>query len=143
RMTRDGIFFIDSRVGMKDITDGTSNTFLFGERYHRDPEFDRLHDVVCPGSLSTATRGMWGYVANAGAMANVTLSTPQPINYRVPSGGVYSGLGDRSCAFGSGRPGGSNFAFPDGSVRFLSESTPLETLRALSTRAGGEAVTLP
>src|SRR5262249_39758166 len=35
--SRDGIFWIDSRVRLTDIKDGTSNTFLFGERYHRDP----------------------------------------------------------------------------------------------------------
>ena len=31
----------------------------------------------------------------------------------------------------------------DGSVRFLSDSTDLPTLRALSTRGGDEAVSLP
>src|SRR5262249_16222297 len=30
RMTRDGIFWIDSCVRFAEITDGTSNTFLFG-----------------------------------------------------------------------------------------------------------------
>src|SRR5262245_40758463 len=38
RLTRDGIFFLDSRIRLADITDGTSTTFLFGERVHHDPE---------------------------------------------------------------------------------------------------------
>lgn len=37
-------------------------------------------------------------------------------------------------------PGGANVAMGDGSVRFLRESTSLAVLKALSTRAGGEAV---
>src|SRR5262245_22297713 len=48
-ISRDGIFWIDSCVGLKDITDGTSNTLLFGERYHRDPAFDERIPVVFPG----------------------------------------------------------------------------------------------
>jgi prepilin-type processing-associated H-X9-DG protein len=143
RMTRDGIFWIDSGVRLADITDGTSNTFLFGERSHRDAEFDRRWPVVWPGAGDMAGRGKWGFVAHAGVMGNVTLSTPVPINYRVPPDGDFSALEDRVCAFGSGHPGGANFAFADGSVRFLSESTPLATLRALSTRAGDEVVTPP
>jgi prepilin-type N-terminal cleavage/methylation domain-containing protein/prepilin-type processing-associated H-X9-DG protein len=145
RMTRDGIFFIDSRVRLADIIagDGTSNTLLFGERFHHDPEYGRQQPLVWPGTSPLAGIGKWGYVADVRANANVTLSTPVPINYRVPPGGAFSTLEDRNCAFGSGHPGGANFAFADGSVRFLSESTPVLTLQALSTRAGGEVVTLP
>jgi prepilin-type N-terminal cleavage/methylation domain-containing protein/prepilin-type processing-associated H-X9-DG protein len=138
RMTRDGIFFIDSSVRLTDVTDGTSNTFLFGERFHYDPEFDRRQPVVWPGFLLLADLGKWGSVAKG--LANVTLSTPAPINYRVPPGGDGSTLEDRACTFGSGHPGGANFAFADGSVRFLTDGIPLATLRALSTRAGGEVV---
>jgi prepilin-type processing-associated H-X9-DG protein len=36
-------------------------------------------------------------------------------------------------------PSGANFAYGDGSVRFLSDSTPLKILCSLVTRAGGEA----
>jgi prepilin-type N-terminal cleavage/methylation domain-containing protein len=47
-MTRDGIFFLDSSVRIADIKDGTSNTFLFGERFHHDAEFDRRRPDVWP-----------------------------------------------------------------------------------------------
>jgi prepilin-type processing-associated H-X9-DG protein len=137
-ITRDGIFFIGSCVRLTDVTDGSSNTLLFGERYHRDPEFDLRQPVVLPGVASIAHIGRWGFVAGAGAMANVTLHTAAPINYQMPPGGDSSTANDRVCAFGSGHPGGANFAFADGSVRFVSNGTSLQTLQALSTRAGGE-----
>jgi prepilin-type N-terminal cleavage/methylation domain-containing protein/prepilin-type processing-associated H-X9-DG protein len=140
RMTRDGIFFIDSCVRLGDITDGSSNTFLFGERYHRDPQDDLQQPLVWPGSTSIGQLGRWGYVADAGAMGNVTLSTAAPINYQVPPGGDFSTVEDRDCAFGSGHPGGANFVFADGSVRFVSDGIPLATLQALSARCGGEVV---
>jgi prepilin-type processing-associated H-X9-DG protein len=41
--------------------------------------------------------------------------------------------------FYSFHPGGANFAFADGSLRFLSESTPLHELAWLVTRNNGEA----
>lgn len=146
RLTRDGIFFlpvdsrVDSSVCLAGITDGSSYTFLFGERDRRDPEFDRRRPEVWPSAFPTAGWGKWGFVAHAGIMGSVTLHSAVPINYRVPSGGDFSTLEDRASAFGSGHPGGANVAFADGHVQFLRESTSLEVLRALSTRAGGEVV---
>jgi prepilin-type N-terminal cleavage/methylation domain-containing protein/prepilin-type processing-associated H-X9-DG protein len=142
-LSRDGIFWIDSRVCLTDIinADGTSNTLLFGERYHRDPEFDVRQPVVLSGTAPIAQLGKWGFVAGPpGIMANVTLHSAAPINYRMPSGGDAPALLNRSAAFGSGHPSGANFAFADGHVRFLRDSTSLWVLKALSTSAGGEVV---
>jgi prepilin-type processing-associated H-X9-DG protein len=140
-ISRDGIFFLESCVCLADITDGTSNTLLFGERFHRDPEWDLREPVVEPGIDSLEHMGKWGMVsAVGGIMSNVTLHSAAPINYRMPPGGDVSKLLDRLCAFGSGHPGGANFAFADGSVRFVKDSTLLPVLQALSTRRGGEVV---
>jgi prepilin-type processing-associated H-X9-DG protein len=38
---------------------------------------------------------------------------------------------------------GANFAFVDGSVKFLPNTTDLTLLQELATRAGGEAVSSP
>jgi prepilin-type N-terminal cleavage/methylation domain-containing protein/prepilin-type processing-associated H-X9-DG protein len=138
KISRDGIFWIDSCVGIQDIRDGTMNTFLFGERYHRDPEYDRRQPIVFPGIAPITQVGRWGWVAGPGVMSQVTLHTAAPINYRMPADGDSSALFDRQCAFGSGHVHGANFAFADGHVRFVSENISPSTLRALSTRYGGE-----
>ena len=138
RLTRDGIFSLDSSVRLADITDGTSNTFLFGERFHPDPEFERRKPLFFPTVGPLDGWGKWGFVAKG--IGHVTLHTAAPIDYRVPPEGDYSAVENRLCAFGSGHPGGANFAFADGSVRFLSDRTPLPILQALCTRRSGEVV---
>jgi prepilin-type N-terminal cleavage/methylation domain-containing protein/prepilin-type processing-associated H-X9-DG protein len=144
-LTRDGIFFIDSRVHLGQVIDGSSNTFFFGERYLHDPERDRLVPIVWPTVPATIeSAGRWGLVAGGpGLMGQVTFHTAVPINYQVPPDGDRQAIEDRACAPGSGHPRGANFAFADGSVRFLSETTSLPTLQALSTRAGREPLTCP
>jgi hypothetical protein len=58
-----------------------------------------------------------------------------PVNWRDPS----LGINKSPDGFGSAKKwGGSQFLLMDGSVRFLSETTDPEVLKALSTPAGGE-----
>src|SRR5262249_61049923 len=102
----------------------------------------------CDPSFTPVTR--WGSWCNAidpdGAAASLTMSSPVPINYRVPplpDAGDWSWEWLRLCAFGSGHPHGANFAFADGHVQFVSEAIPLSQLQALSTRSGSEVVEAP
>jgi prepilin-type processing-associated H-X9-DG protein len=143
----DGVFYIRSRVQVLGITDGTSNTFLFGERSHHDPEFDKATLQFDPAFWPLASYGPWASAYNIdGSMFDVMLGTPCPINYKVPPGSDdtdWTWELNRLNAYGSGHPGGANFAFADGSVRFIRDSIPLKQLQALSTRAGGEVVELP
>jgi prepilin-type processing-associated H-X9-DG protein len=145
--TRDGIFYKDSCIGLADVTDGATNTFLFGERSHDDPNFDRVTSRDQPSYYPLAGWGQWAgvFFTGDGSLGNCFLSTPVPINYRVPPNAVKGdgSINNRLCAYGSGHPGGANFAFADGRVRFLSDTIPLDTLQALSTRAGGEPVAVP
>jgi prepilin-type N-terminal cleavage/methylation domain-containing protein/prepilin-type processing-associated H-X9-DG protein len=146
-----GVFFKGSHIRILEITDGTSSTFLLGERSHHDPEYDRVTAVYDPDFSPLASWGPWASAAfTQGSLADVLLSTPVPINWRVPPGSDAAAANDewgweedRLCAFGSHHTGGANFAFSDGSVRFVGDSLSFSVLQALSTRAGGEVVNLP
>jgi len=164
--TADGMFFTtgpasapatnQTPVRIGEVTDGTSNTLFFGERYHRDPNFDSFS--TSGGSPIAYTDPIWNWAwwAPSGGflgIGDVTMSAFVPINYRHPC--TYATRNQcnppiasrrsfflwqdrRLCAWGSGHAGGANFAFTDGSVHFLVDSTPLITLQALSTRNGDE-----
>ena len=136
RATRDGVFYFGSDVRIADILDGTTNTLLFGERYHRDLEYD--------ANAGTYTKmpgwGYWCPSAGAPGIGDVTLGALVPVQYRHPAGVAVDGTYEdrRITAMGSGHAGGCNVALGDGSVRFLSATLDLTVFRALSTRAGGE-----
>ncbi len=137
-LTRDGIFWVESRVRLADVIDGTTSTILFGERYHLDPQFDLQKPNHLPAIGPLSGFGKWGFVAKASAQ--VTLSAPVEINYHVPQNATLLDMHNRLCAYGSGHPNGANFALADGSARFVQDTLPLATLQALSTRNRGEVV---
>lgn len=130
----DGVFWINSRIRIADILDGTSHTFLFGERWHYDPVYKNIE-----------TLGGWAWSSYL-SHQDYIFSTPVPVNYTVPVGTPtpvpFTISDNRNCAFGSAHPGGANFAFGDGSARFmtLTSNNDLPVLQALSTRRGGETI---
>jgi prepilin-type processing-associated H-X9-DG protein len=141
KCTRDGMFFHDSKIRWADVEDGSSHTLLFGERSHLDSAFDQPTRSYFPFPLRSC--GEWAMALRydyGGPFTDHMLSTPVPINYHLPSYDRNEQVDSRLCAFGSSHPGGANFAFVDGSVHFLSDRTNVETLQALSTRAGWEVV---
>jgi prepilin-type N-terminal cleavage/methylation domain-containing protein/prepilin-type processing-associated H-X9-DG protein len=135
-MTTDGVFWINSKVKLNVITqqDGTSNTFMFGERWHWDPVYQNIDSL-----------GGWAW-ANYQASQDYLFSTPVPVNYTIPPGTplTFAVEDPRVCAFGSAHSSGANFAFCDGSVRFmgLTSNADLPLLQAISTRNGGEPISL-
>jgi prepilin-type N-terminal cleavage/methylation domain-containing protein/prepilin-type processing-associated H-X9-DG protein len=111
----------NSRTRLSDISDGASNTFLFGET---------TLDVY------NGTTPAWGYrgwvhtgVDPAAGINDWTFGIPNftPITGRLGSWGRPGSL----------HPGGCNFAMGDGSVRFVPESVDANTLRQVGTIAEG------
>jgi prepilin-type N-terminal cleavage/methylation domain-containing protein/prepilin-type processing-associated H-X9-DG protein len=137
--TRDGVLFQDSRVRFADITDGTSNTLMIGERPpSADLQFGWWYAGV--GQLGTGS---------ADLVLGVREQNLQPVMAGSPCGpGAYPfgpDAFDDPCGmfhFWSAHSGGAQFAFADGSVRFLTYSADA-VMPALASRAGGEAVEVP
>lgn len=139
--TRDGIFFINSRIRPADILDGLTNTLMFGERRHHDPVYDAA--ATAAGRDTIASKGWWATSGQAlFGIGDVTLGTLVPINYSHPPGVPIndSATERRFNAYGSHHPGGANFSLCDGSVRFITESIDNVTYLALGTRSVGEVI---
>jgi prepilin-type N-terminal cleavage/methylation domain-containing protein/prepilin-type processing-associated H-X9-DG protein len=121
--TSNGIFArgdLKKPARIAKITDGTSNTFFLGEDI---PEID----AHCTWPYANGTLG--------------TAAIPPNVMKR-PNGNPYDPYYDwpQLYSFRSRHTGGLNFGFADGSIRFISESIPLPTYRALATAIGGEAI---
>jgi prepilin-type N-terminal cleavage/methylation domain-containing protein/prepilin-type processing-associated H-X9-DG protein len=160
--TNDGVFMatgtaarkaasapLGTRVRLADILDGTSNTICFGESSHYDPNFDTFttRNGWNSGSLMTGW-SRWYPAGGDNGLGNIMGGAFAPINFRIPF--VAGGPGaptsqsawfvfqdQRLNAFGSQHPGGANFVFCDGSVRFLADATPQTVLSLYCQRADG------
>jgi prepilin-type processing-associated H-X9-DG protein len=131
----DGVFHPGLTVRLADITDGTSNTVMIGER------------PPGPHGQFGGWYSLEGYTMCKGCQilpANDAISFTKAEGCQYPSAPLplRPGIPDDLCHimhFWSHHPGGAHFAFADGSVRFLSYEVG-DVLIALSTRAGREVV---
>ena len=119
-------------VQIVTVTDGTSNTILAGEMGFQLKDYNFSSGPYAGQPRGGNTQWVWGYASysfgSTGVMFNTVVGTPADLTAR---------LG----AFRSDHTGGANFAFADGSVRFLANGRiDLPTYRALGSRDGGEVV---
>ena len=109
------------RIKIRDVIDGTSNTFMLGE--------NKVGSCCLEG---------WAHTDSAVATCAI------PPNVKQPNGQPYpNSQWQNTYSFSSHHPGGVQFAMTDGSVRFISESINLQLYRSLATRSEGEVVQLP
>jgi prepilin-type N-terminal cleavage/methylation domain-containing protein/prepilin-type processing-associated H-X9-DG protein len=121
-----GVFFrLDfmKKQRLANITDGTSNTMMFGE------------DIP-----SLNAHCAWPYSNGVGG------TTAVPPNWnKKPDGTLYDPYNDwpHLYSFRSRHPSGLQFTFVDGSVRFIQNAVAAQTYRDLSTVDGGETTSEP
>jgi prepilin-type N-terminal cleavage/methylation domain-containing protein/prepilin-type processing-associated H-X9-DG protein len=137
--TRDGVLLQSVSLNMSAVTDGVSNTLLIGERPpSSDFQFGWWYAGV--GQRGTGSTDLIMGVYEENIRPIMTGSPCGPGHYRFKPNRI-----DNPCAmyhYWSLHSGGANFAFVDGSVRFLTYDA-VEILPALATRQGNEVQSIP
>lgn len=151
----DGVIFSLSRIGFRDITDGTSHTVAFSEHLLGDGQdslpsgTDYRRRVIqlpaatqtTPSACDPASAPLWSGQRGAkwvnGHLADTMYNHYYSPNSKLPD--CHNGYHNYAITGArSNHSGGVQVARCEGGVQFISDSIDLTIWRALATRAGGE-----
>lgn len=140
-MNMDGALYFDSHVKLRKVTDGTSNSFLVGERWYT------LRAWMIGARATSSTNFLLYSCKNIDRRYPLNVSL-YPNNYykshvvygnnpeMPPSGSQEVQLND--LFFGSYHPGGANFVLIDGSGHFIQDDVDIEIYLAMASVNGQE-----
>ncbi|RUL88069.1 DUF1559 family PulG-like putative transporter [Tautonia sociabilis] len=135
-----GVFFLNSALRFDDIPDGSSNTLFIGEyKGSGAPSLGWASGTRATlrntGGPPNAAGGPGIPPAvDAGLDPSEDPPVPTDPNAPIPPAALYVGN------FSSNHPGGANFAFGDGSVRFIKSTITPRVFQFLGHRADGEVI---
>ena len=143
-----GVLYRNSSVQFRDITDGTSNTILAGERASQHQFSDSMPNmkVAANSTWYAAVPRVNPRPAGMMMMAMATEHTPSLILGHVGQPAMMGMMQMKNVHnntnhivhFSSRHPGGAHFLLSDGHVIFLSETVSYDTFRYLGTRNDNE-----
>jgi len=125
----EGVFFRNSHIQIRDITDGSSQTLTVGERSQK----------WCQATWVGAVTGAELFPP-AGSPAVPLIENASGMVLGHTFEGTPNSAGLECNCFSSKHAGGANFNFADGHVQFISTFLDKRLFRVLSTRAGSEII---
>lgn len=132
-----GLFYNNSHIGFRDVTDGSSNTMAVGET--------RYLQLKGGGSQSSGLfYGTWA--SSFWTVGSQGTSSSMPVTLAAAMDAINSvalnperdwTVEHQTRLFGSYHPSGCNFLLVDGHVRFLNDAVDLAVYRSLGIRNDG------
>ena len=141
----DGVLFGLSKIGIRNILDGTSNTMLIGEAVHDIADVDERAGTMRESKVGNRV-DHWYFGSDdidtgaSGDLSEAMGSTGVPMNLQKIQPNPCKAVSNsfecqaRQLSFGSEHPGGMNMVRCDGSVSYQNESVDKIVWRDLATR---------